>query len=107
MVLSYIYIFICIISRQQFGALVSTYFNIFKMASGGCEIREFLKKNNLSHYFDNFIEQGYDDIDQILSMASNPIELNSLMKDVAMPDTKKGLLWLSKYWPRKLSTRDY
>jgi hypothetical protein len=48
------------------------------------EIREFLEKNNLSQYFDNFIDQGYDDMDQILSMAGNPLELNSLMKDVAM-----------------------
>jgi hypothetical protein len=39
------------------------------------EIREFLEKNNLSQYFDNFIDQGYDDMDQILSMASNPLEL--------------------------------
>ncbi|CAB3978156.1 NAB region 1 [Paramuricea clavata] len=56
------------------------------------EIREFLEKNNLSQYFDNFIDQGYDDMDQILSMASNPLELNSLMKDVAMfekPGPKK------------------
>jgi hypothetical protein len=60
------------------------------------EIREFLEKNNLSQYFDNFIDQGYDDMDQILSMASNPLELNSLMKDVAMFEktrTQKKVRW--------------
>lgn len=54
------------------------------MASEERGIREFLEKNNLSQYFENFIDQGYDDMDQILSMANNPLELDCLMKDVAM-----------------------
>ncbi len=63
---------------------MTSYFNVFKMASAEYEIQEFLKKNNLSQYFENFIDQGYDNMDQIFSMASNPLELDSLMKDIAM-----------------------
>lgn len=50
------------------------------------DVQKFLEKNNLSQYFDNFVDQGYDDLDQILSMVNCNSELTSLMQDVGIYD---------------------
>ncbi len=50
------------------------------------EVQKFLEKNNLSQYVDSFADQGYDDLDQILSMATCNSELTSLMQDVGIFD---------------------
>lgn len=57
----------------------------FKMASGEEEeVRSFLERNNLGQYLNNFLNEGYDDLNQIVSIADNYSELESLMKDVEM-----------------------
>ena len=56
----------------------------FTMASGEEEVRIFLERNNLSYYLSSFLKEGYDDLNQIISMADNYSELESMMKDVHM-----------------------
>eukprot|EP00794_Sanderia_malayensis_P004309 gene4308-4880_t len=53
------------------------------MASGE-EVRSFLERNNLSHYVNHFLNEGYDDLSQIVDMVDKYSELESLMKDVQM-----------------------
>lgn len=48
------------------------------------KVEEFLEQNNLSQYLDKFIEEGYDNFGQIISMADSAEELEGLMKDVGM-----------------------
>ena len=55
----------------------------------------FLHKNNLGQYFESFIEQGYDDLKQIISYSNSFEELDNLMKDVGLfskPGHKKRFL---------------
>ena len=47
-------------------------------------VQNFLKKSNLSQYFESFCDQGYDDLGQILSFANDHAELHSLMGDVGL-----------------------
>ena len=48
------------------------------------EVRTFLHKNNLGQYFESFIEQGYDDLKQIICYSNSFEELDNLMKDVGL-----------------------
>ena len=48
------------------------------------EVRSFLERNNLSQYLNNFLNEGYDDLSQIVEMADKYSELECLMKDVQM-----------------------
>ena len=47
-------------------------------------VQNFLKKSNLSQYFESFCDQEYDDLGQILSFANDHAELHSLMGDVGL-----------------------
>eukprot|EP00794_Sanderia_malayensis_P008471 gene8471-9378_t len=57
--------------------------HVSKIASGE-EVRTFLERNNLSHYVNNFLNEGYDDLSQIVEMVDKYSELESLTKDVQM-----------------------
>ena len=50
------------------------------------DVQQFLEKNKLSQYVASFSDQGYDDMDQILSIATCNSELTSLMQDVGIFD---------------------
>ena len=47
-------------------------------------VQNFLKKSNLSQYFESFCDQRYDDPGQILSFANDHAELHCLMGDVGL-----------------------
>ena len=56
------------------------------MASECDQVREFLEKHKLSFYYQAFIDQGYDDVDQIMDIAKSTEEMTNLLQDVGMFD---------------------
>lgn len=53
------------------------------------EVRTFLLNSNLSQYFECFLEQGYDDLKQIIDLTNSREDLDSMMNDVGL-NTKPG-----------------
>ena len=53
------------------------------------KVRLFLENNHLNQYYGNFIEQGYDDLNQIIEICKNVEEIESFLKDVGLV-TKPG-----------------
>ena len=53
------------------------------------KVRIFLENCKLGQYFSNFLEQGYDDLEQIVEFSKNVQEMDSFLKDVGL-HTKPG-----------------
>ena len=47
-------------------------------------VQSFLQRNNLGQYFDEIEAKGYNDMNQIISLASDESELSSLLEDVGL-----------------------